>query len=334
MQILDETLDGFHAASAGSILGGALRVDGELVWTRLTGRLCVYSVTKSFTAVVVLGLARQGGLSLQDSARRWFPELPLPESITITHLLRHNSGLRDYGPLSPYHDAVRQSPSQPWTDKEFLRHTLPVGLLFEPGQGWRYSNAGYLLLRRLIEKVSGRTFEDNVRAHVVEPLGLRDTFVATGIEDWQTCLPGYGTEVSADGSLVDIRTTYHPDWCAPGVAVSSPEDVTLFYHHLLEGNLLGRKDLKLMCQMVPVPGHHPPTVKPASGMGLLADLEGPAGIQYGHGGAGPGYSISATTFTLKGRRYSLMIFANASGSDTDAPQHALIKRIIANLVES
>jgi len=85
-----------------------------------------------------------GLLALDVPVRAWLPEVDIPESVTLTHVLRHTSGLGDYGRLASYHRAVRRQPERPWTRQQFLDAVLPNGLLFEPGQGWAYSNVGYM----------------------------------------------------------------------------------------------------------------------------------------------------------------------------------------------
>ena len=175
---------------------------------------------------------------MNDPVTKWLDFLALPRAVTLCQLLRHTSGIPDYGTLPRYHDSVRTSPQSPWTDDEFLAATLAQGLLFEPGTGWAYSNVGYLLLRRVIERVSGYSFADCVWEQIVTPLRLRNTFVAKTIDDWATCIPGYGCEVQTVRTPVDIRPIYHPGWCAPGVAVSTVDDITLFFDALLANRWL------------------------------------------------------------------------------------------------
>jgi D-alanyl-D-alanine carboxypeptidase len=305
----------------------AVRIDGQLCWQGASGllnpdkqqalpigrRFCIYSLTKSFTAVCILRLQAHGAFQTADSMKRWFPDLPLPDSITLAHLLRHTSGLRDYGPLQEYHDSVKCSPSHPWTEEQFLDSVVPRGLLFEPGNGWAYSNVGFMLLRNVIEKVTGGTYRKSVEEQVVKPLGLKNTFVAETIGDWASCVPGYGKEVSASSEAVDVRGVYHPGWCAPGVMISTTEEITQFYDALITGQLVDAEALREMLTMVRVPGHHPPAVTPSSGMGIFGDPDSPVGASYGHGGGGPGYNLDASIVPRSSRgRVALAVFCNSS----------------------
>ena len=101
----------------------------------------------------------------------------------LTQLLRHTSGLRDYGPLPGYHKAVRTHPDKPWTREQFLDAVLPKGLLFSPGESWAYSNVGYMLLIDVVEYVTGQTFARVLGDLVVNPLALQHTFVVERLDD-------------------------------------------------------------------------------------------------------------------------------------------------------
>ena len=97
-------------------------------------------------------------LRLDAPVRDWLPDVELPTTVTLAHLLRHTSGLCDYGPLPEYHAVVRLHPDRPWTQKEFLDAVLPKGMLFAPGEGWAYSNIGYMLVVDVLECLTGPTF--------------------------------------------------------------------------------------------------------------------------------------------------------------------------------
>jgi D-alanyl-D-alanine carboxypeptidase len=203
----------------------AVRVNGDLASIAADlpadALFPIYSITKTLTAICVLRLAEIGTLRLGDSVRQWLPALNLPAGITLTQLLRHTSGLRDYGPLPEYHKAVSTHPDEPWTREQFLDAVLPKGLVFAPGEGWAYSNVGYMLLVDVVEYATGRTFAQVLSDLVVNPLALRQTFVAERVDDLMRCVPGFGSEVSADGDIVDVRGRYHPGWCAPRLVVST-----------------------------------------------------------------------------------------------------------------
>jgi D-alanyl-D-alanine carboxypeptidase len=221
--------------------------------------------------------------------------------------------LKDYGPLPEYHAAVRSRPGHPWTQQQFLDVALSNGTLFDPGQGWAYSNVGYMMLNLVLERATGRSFAQLLRESIVLPLSLQHTSVLERIDDWSTCVAGYGAEVDADGRVVDVRGVYHPGWCAPGLVASNAEEVTLIFDALLAGKLLKPETLVEMLTLVPVPGKHPPAVTPSCGMGILSDASSPRGPNYGHGGGGPGYDLDVSVFTATPLgRLTVATFVNTS----------------------
>lgn len=313
-----------------------VRIDGRLVHSellygasaprssqtppRLAGRarFPIYSITKTLSALCVLRLAEAGRLSIEDPVARWIAELALPRSVTLELALRHQSGLPEYGELAAYHEAVSQDPSAPWTEEQFLDLIRRKGFAFEPGNGWRYSNVGYLLVRKVIEAASGKCYRDAITEYICRPLELQDTFVAEAILNWSTCVPGYSRELGSD-DWIDVRRVYHPGWCAPGVVVSTVEDTTRIFDVLISGKFLKPASLARMLEVVRVPGNHSPDVSPGYGLGISSG-NGSSGVSFGHGGSGPGYQLQCSC-TPRSRvgRLSVAVFCNSS-ADLDATE--------------
>jgi D-alanyl-D-alanine carboxypeptidase len=282
------------------VVSVAVRINGELrdypTDLGTDSAFPIYSITKTLTAICVLRLAESGSLRLDVPVQEWLPELQLPGAITLTHLLRHTSGLGDYGPLPEYHEAVRHRPERPWTRQQFLDAVLPQGLLFSPGEGWAYSNIGYMLVVDVLERVTGRSFARVLAELVTGPLGLQRTSTLETIDSLMACVPGFGTEVTEDGTLVDVRGRYHPGWCAPRVVRSTAGEMTRAFDALLSGALLGDESLRRMLTLAPLPGLQEPTLAINGGMGLFSDAASPYGRNYGHGGGGPGYNLEAAVY--------------------------------------
>ncbi len=132
------------------------------------------SVSKQFTALAVLLLERDGKLRLDESVRRYVPELPsYADDITLRRLLHHTSGLRDYltlGFLAGY------SPDYVWTERAALRMiTRQQHLNFPAGSEHLYSNSGYVLLAMVVQRATGRTLDEWTREHVFAPLAMSST---------------------------------------------------------------------------------------------------------------------------------------------------------------
>jgi D-alanyl-D-alanine carboxypeptidase len=262
-----------------------------------------YSITKTFTAVLILGLCEESRLSLDDRLVRWFPRIAGADQISLRHLLNHTGGIPDYGGSRAYHQAVQSSPSSPWSFERFAAETFDKGLRFEAGQGWAYSNPGYMLLKRVAEEVTGVSYRALISERIARPLELRRTFVAESIDDLGPLAPGTSSSLSADGAPRDVRAHYHPGWVSHGVVASTTSDTVRFLDGLFRGALLSRNSLDQMTTMVAVPDDpsegssepHPPSRwgKPSYGLGLMGDPASSWGLVVGHNGGGPCYSASA-----------------------------------------
>jgi D-alanyl-D-alanine carboxypeptidase len=262
-----------------------------------------YSITKTFTASLVLKFCEEGQLSLDDPLARWFPRIAQAERICLRQLLNHTAGIPDYGGIPAYHDSVRSSPSKPWSFERFATETFDKGLLFTPGQGWAYSNPGYMLVKRIVEEVAGIPYRALVSQRIAQPFGLRRTFVAESIGDLASLAPGTSSMLSRDGSPRDVRNHYHPGWVSHGVVASTSSEIVRFLDVLFHGQFLSRHSLEQMTELVAVPIASGPSSsaknsplrhgKPSYGLGLMGNPASPWGLVVGHNGGGPCYSASA-----------------------------------------
>ena len=262
-----------------------------------------YSITKTFTAALILALCQEGRLGLEDRLVRWFPGVAHADRISLRQLLNHTGGVPDYGGLPAYHEGVRSSPSTPWSFERFAAETFEKGLWFEPGQGWAYSNPGYMLLKRVAETVTGASYRELISKRIVGPLGLQRTFVAESVGDLAPLARGTSCALSPDGAPRDVRAYYHPGWVSHGVVASTASDLVRFLDGLFRGELLSRQSLMQLTELVPVPPD--PAVasteqdtpsrygRPSYGLGLMGDPASPWGLVVGHNGGGPCYNASA-----------------------------------------
>ena len=138
-------------------------------------RVHIGSITKTFAAAVVLQLAAEGRLSLNDSVQKWLPGVITghgyhPAQITIRQLLQHTSGLRDYAADPRFQTA--QALEKTWRPQQLVNIALRLG---PPVHGWLYSNTNYILLGMIIQKVTGHSPITEIRRRILVPLGLHDT---------------------------------------------------------------------------------------------------------------------------------------------------------------
>ena len=233
------------------------------------------------------------------------------------------TGLRDYGPVPEYHEAVRAHPDRPWTRQQFLDAVLAKGMLSVPGERFSYSNVGYMLLIDIAERVTGQAFGELVDNLVTKPLGLRNTTVVEQLDDLMRCVPGFGTEVTSDGCVIDVRGRYHPGWCAPRLIASTAEDITRVFDRLIAGHLLEPDTLAQMLTLAPL--SDAPDEIHCGGMGVYADRSSIRGRNYHHGGGGPGYDLAATVYpdTRLGR-VSIAVFVNSSHGQRATDREAIL----------
>ncbi|WP_159029953.1 serine hydrolase domain-containing protein [Streptomyces marincola] len=222
------------------------------------GYLRAGSVTKTFVATAVLQLAAEGVLSLDDPVGEWLPGTARGEGVdlgevTVRHLLQHTSGLQDHddpelGSEAYFHEH-RWDVGDPG---ETVAAALGNPALFAPGEGWAYSNAGYVLVGMVIEEATGQHWAKQVHDRIIRPLGLTDTFWpgnspflpsphATG---YQVFEPG--------GEMVDVTDFVLND--TSGSLISTAADLDVFLRALLGGALLGPEELADMQETVPLEG--------------------------------------------------------------------------------
>jgi len=134
------------------------------------------STTKAFTALAVLQLEERGALKLEDPLSKHLPEAPAAWSrVTLHHLLTHTSEVPDISRAAPY-----QQYGDPLRVEKTLASLPDASLQFEPGSRFAYSNSGYILLGRVIEKVSGRKYEEYIARNILRPAGMRNTALDRG----------------------------------------------------------------------------------------------------------------------------------------------------------
>ncbi|MFH1196330.1 MAG: serine hydrolase domain-containing protein [bacterium] len=133
------------------------------------------SCSKQFTSMAIMMLEEKGLLSTQDTLSKFIPDYPNGNKITIHHLLTHTSGVINYSSLPDHYET--------WTKSHTIQQVIDrfknKPLNFEPGEKFEYSNSGYVLLALIIEKVSGKPYEEFLTENIFKPLGMNDTGIDT-----------------------------------------------------------------------------------------------------------------------------------------------------------
>jgi D-alanyl-D-alanine carboxypeptidase len=276
-------------------------------------RFYLYSVTKTLIAAALLQHVASSRLELDRPIQEYLPDLSLPAPVATRQLLNHSAALPDYGALPAYKDAVRQHPDQPWSVEQFLQVARQME---SPAPAWHYSNAGYLILRLLLEKLSGRSLREALQEQLFTPLKLQHTFVAESLADAATLTPGYSGFFDPDGEPADMSGRYHPGWVAHGVVISTALETACLMHAILADDLLPRAQRAEMAEPVVLPFEHTLFQQPAYGLGVMIDAASPYGLLLGHAGGGPGYATAALCYPdVDGRSITAVALANDDASD-------------------
>ncbi|MGE8154501.1 serine hydrolase domain-containing protein [Pseudomonas vancouverensis] len=231
-----------------------------------------WSFTKTVLAATVLSLVRDGLIGLDQ---------PLPDRpFTLRQLLRHEAGLADYSELADYHAAVAKG-EPAWPASEMMQRLDGDRLHYKPGTAWRYSNVGYWLIGRLIERLTDLTLDDAVKQRVLTPLGLSNVRFARTPADLQA-------------PHLTSLSNYDPAWVYHGLLIGPVSQAALLLDRLFCAGFLPVELLEDMQTTRtlggPIPGR--PWITPGYGLGVMRGaIEGGFTV-CGHTGCGPGSVIA------------------------------------------
>ncbi len=198
------------------------------------------SITKTFTAVMILQMVDKGKLALDDKLEQFFPFIDGADKITIDQMLRHRSGLFSLTSDSAYMGYH----TQPQTRQQLLSRIREYRLQFAPDEKVEYSNTNYLLLGWLLEDLSGMSYAQLLQQEIAKPLGLKYTYSTN---------PGNGfaaTSYNWNGNnWVNETFTHMSVPGGSGNIYSTAEELLVFYHALFSGRLISETSLKNMMEL-------------------------------------------------------------------------------------
>lgn len=137
-----------------------------------TDKFQIGSVTKQFVAVALLKLQQEKKLSLSDKLSKYFPNYPRAEEIQLVDILQHVSGVNNYTDQTKFWDLV--SNGQTLTLDEIISFSTKFPYDFDPKTKWKYSNTGYILAGRIVELISGQSWDEYITEHLLKPLKLNN----------------------------------------------------------------------------------------------------------------------------------------------------------------
>ncbi|MFD9960456.1 serine hydrolase domain-containing protein [Amycolatopsis sp. NPDC058986] len=264
-----------------------------------SGRFRVASVSKSFTATLVLQLVGEHRVSLEDVIQERLPGvLPYAEPVTVRQLLQHTSGVpRDLAPEDgwgslPEIDTERFVHFDP---AEQVRLSTKHPLLFKPGTAWSYSNTGYNVLGMLVEKLTHQPLARVLAERITGPLGLHDTFIPGDFPFLpHAAAHGYEQLYPAPHARTDVTTYNYTRYFGAGQVISSAGDLNRFFRALFDGKLLPPAQLAEMKKTVRAIDVTLGDTGLDYGLGLmkidLGKVCGKPTIVWGHGGDLPGFN--------------------------------------------
>ncbi|MGX7667215.1 serine hydrolase domain-containing protein [Flavobacterium pedocola] len=245
------------------------------------------SVTKTFTAVMILQLVEERKLKLDSKLARFYPKIPNASKITINDLLRHRSGIRDYLNV----DAATNGMT-PVSQKEMIARIAGYQPVFEPNSKAEYSNSNYYLLGCIIENITKTDYKTNLKNRIVNRLKLQDTYLADKIDLARNEAYSY----IYDGT----KWNQIPEWnmsmaYAAGGITSNANDLTALLNGIFNGKLLKQPSIDEMIQL-----------NQSYGIGLITFSFGERKF-YGHNGEIEGYKSVVGYYPKEKMGISLLV---------------------------
>jgi CubicO group peptidase (beta-lactamase class C family) len=257
--------------------------DGKVLYTRSIGygqidetqkkpltaasRFRIASITKTYTAVMILQLVEEGKLKLTDTLDKFFPQVPNAQKITILQILSHRSGIPNVRP-----DPATWKPGASITKDEMLALIVKGTPEFEPDTKNSYSNSGYFLLGLILENLTAKSYAEALEKRINSRIGLKDTYLATAPIDVNK---GEALTYFYTGS--DWKLNFETHWSIARQLIATPEDMAKFIQALFDLKLISQESLNQM-----------KTIRDDEGLGLVT-FTFAGKTFYGNTGGGDNY---------------------------------------------
>jgi D-alanyl-D-alanine carboxypeptidase len=274
------------------------------------------SVTKQFTCSALLMLADEHKLSLSDPVAKYFPNLTRAKDITLIDLGGHLSGYHDYYPLD-FVDREMQKPSSP---DQIIAEYATKPLDFEPRSRYSYSNTGFLILGRVIEKTSGESFGTFLSKRIFTPLHLERT-------KYEPANPGTAADMATGYTSFGLSEPIHAEpegkgWAGPAGAIwSTPSDLLTWDLALLDKKLVSPASYATMTTAQRLSDGR------SSGYGCGEGVnDRAAALILSHGGAVSGFVAQNTV--IPATRSAVVVLSNTDFSPIGELNSELVRRVM------
>lgn len=274
------------------------------------------SITKQFTSMLIMQLVEQGKLKLDVPISVYLPDYPKKngDAITIHHLLTHSSGIPN---MTSFPGFLKNISPNAYSPVQLVSLFADSTLQFEPGKNFAYSNSGYLLLGYIIEKVTGKSYQQVLQENILSPLRMNNT----GYDHHRSLLKNRANGYEKNGrryvnaNFIDMSVPY-----AAGAMYSTVEDLYLWDQALYGNQLLRKENMDLLfTKHIPSGGGH---YGYGWGIGEIPLGNTAARIEtIGHGGAINGFNTQLTR--IPSDRSFIVLLNNTGGAPLNEMTNAI-----------
>ncbi len=260
-EMLDEmAADVADEHALGSVLA-EVRIDGEVqaqlalgeamsgVPVSIDGRFRNGAVAITYVSTVLLKVAEEGLIDLDEPIEEWLPDFPEADRVTPRMLVNMTSGYGDHVGNQAFVEAITADPFQNFTTEQLLEYSLAVPRTFEPGENWDYSHSGYVVLGEVLEEATGRSLEELIAEYVIDPLELDATVPDQGPAIPEPVVHAFTLE----RGIWEDSTYWNPSWTLPAgsVQTSSIGDVASSFDAIVgRGEVLDEESWQAMIDPV------------------------------------------------------------------------------------
>jgi D-alanyl-D-alanine carboxypeptidase len=343
---LQETLDSALTASGGKGVSAAVVMPGGEVWTGVSGisepgvpitpdmLFDMGSAGKNLFAALVLALAEDGLVSLDDSLQEYLPPLPHTDgTITLRQCLNHTSGLymEVEHPDSPFRQPYDSIDFEKWWTIDEIFTTLMEDPYFSPGESWHYSQAGYQLGTLIVEQVTGSTVPEQIQLRLLDPLNIHGMLLDLSEpipSDFDIAHNWVDTDGNGTAEDVAARSRNWINSLSRILFYTTAEDFARWLHGLMQGAVLDQASLDEMITFVfPTPGE---PMLAGYGLGILEPAPGLLHEErmWGHSGSIDGYRAVAMYLPKYHLTVSMLI-----NFDGDEEEISIFGELISMLVD-
>lgn len=211
------------------------------------------SITKVFTAFLILKAAEDGELALTDPVSKWYPEIANSDSLTLVELLNHTSGLREI--LESFPVKMKSIFSHKnWKPTELIDVISNQKPYFAPKADFHYSNSNYIILGCILEKVSNKPFHKILDEKLLLPLNLNATLFLPDVIP-ENLISGFDRDLLPWPGLYEnkvVNTVWASLAFASGAMAANALDLNVFIHNLFNGDILTEDSIKKMTTFIPI----------------------------------------------------------------------------------